>query len=188
MVARLSIRAASARTVYKEGDPANRLKSLIRCGSDLTGQAQLANCIPLVTSVVLTPGGLPGRLEALGWRKAVHVRGTLPGAQPSVAIVGARAATATGMARAHALARHLARRGVHLVSGGALGIDGAAHRGALAGGGTTTVVLGSGLDVPYPARHAAAVRGGDRARRGARSACCPTGRSRAGPRSRSATR
>lgn len=44
--------------------------------------------------------------------------------------------------------------GVHVVSGGALGIDGAAHRGALAGGGTTTVVLGSGVDVAYPERHA----------------------------------
>jgi DNA processing protein len=58
------------------------------------------------------------------------------------------------MARAHALAKHLAGRGVHVVSGGALGIDGAAHRGALAGGGTTTVVLGTGCDVMYPARHA----------------------------------
>jgi DNA processing protein len=59
------------------------------------------------------------------------------------------------MANAHALARHAASRGVHVVSGGALGIDGAAHRGALAaGGGRTTVVLGSGVDVAYPARHA----------------------------------
>jgi DNA processing protein len=58
------------------------------------------------------------------------------------------------MDRAHAIARHLASRGVHVVSGGALGIDGAAHRGALDGGGTTTVVLGSGCDVLYPARHA----------------------------------
>jgi DNA processing protein len=58
------------------------------------------------------------------------------------------------MDRAHALARHLAARGVQVVSGGALGVDGAAHRGALAGCGTTTVVLGSGLDVLYPVRHA----------------------------------
>lgn len=58
------------------------------------------------------------------------------------------------MDRAHALARHLAARGVQIVSGGALGVDGAAHRGALAGRGTTTVVLGSGLDVLYPVRHA----------------------------------
>jgi DNA processing protein len=58
------------------------------------------------------------------------------------------------MDRAHALARHLAGRDVHVVSGGAIGVDGAAHRGALAGRGTTTVVLGSGVDVWYPARHA----------------------------------
>lgn len=58
------------------------------------------------------------------------------------------------MDRAHALAGHLASRGVQIVSGGALGVDGAAHRGALAGRGTTTVVLGSGVDVLYPVRHA----------------------------------
>jgi DNA processing protein len=58
------------------------------------------------------------------------------------------------MDRAHAMAKHLAACGVHVVSGGALGIDGAAHRGALAGGGRTTVVLGSGVDVAYPRRHA----------------------------------
>ena len=58
------------------------------------------------------------------------------------------------MDRAHGLARHLAARGVQIVSGGALGVDGAAHRGALAGHGATTVVLGSGLDVLYPVRHA----------------------------------
>jgi DNA processing protein len=62
------------------------------------------------------------------------------------------------MGRAHAIAKHLAARGVHIVSGGALGVDGAAHRGALAGGGTTTVVLGTGVDVLYPARHASLFR------------------------------
>jgi DNA processing protein len=59
------------------------------------------------------------------------------------------------MDRAHDLAQDLAVAGVHVVSGGALGIDGAAHRGCLVGGGTTTVVLGTGADVFYPARHAA---------------------------------
>jgi DNA processing protein len=107
----------------------------------------------VTTSIaVLTPGGpgYPARLAALGWTRTLHVRGTLSEA-PSVAIVGARAAGRLGMDRAHAAARHLADRGVRVVSGGALGIDGAAHRGALA---TTTVVLGSGVDVAYPARHA----------------------------------
>ena len=83
----------------------------------------------------------------------MSVRGVLVEG-PSVAIVGARAATCVAMDRAHAFARHLAARGVHVVSGGAIGIDGAAHRGALAGGGTTTVVLGGGVDVAYPKRHA----------------------------------
>ena len=47
---------------------------------------------------------------------------------------------------------------MHVVSGGALGVDGAAHRGALAAGAATTVVLGCGVDVAYPARHAALFR------------------------------
>ncbi|MEO8554478.1 MAG: DNA-processing protein DprA, partial [Kofleriaceae bacterium] len=96
------------------------------------------------------------RLQALGW-SGLYVRGALHDG-PAVAIVGARAATQQGMDRAHALARHLVGRGIHVVSGGALGIDGAAHRGAVAGGGTTTVVLGSGCDVSYPVRHAVLFR------------------------------
>lgn len=84
----------------------------------------------------------------------MYLRGAPLDDAPSVAIVGARAASQLAMDRAHALARHLAGRGIQVVSGGALGVDGAAHRGALAGGGTTTVVLGGGLDVPYPVRHA----------------------------------
>jgi DNA processing protein len=107
-----------------------------------------------VTTVVLNPDSFPRRLQAVGWRSPVYMRGAAPGDGPAVAIVGARAASAEGMARAHRLARHLAGRGVDVVSGGALGIDGAAHRGALAAGGRTTVVLGSGVDVAYPPRHA----------------------------------
>jgi len=115
----------------------------------------VANCCPPVLTNVLPPGSLPKRLEALAWSHPIYVRGTLSEA-PAVAIVGSRAASGLGMERAHALARHLGDRGVHVVSGGALGIDGAAHRGLLAarGTGTTTVVLGSGCDVAYPERHA----------------------------------
>ena len=106
-----------------------------------------------MATVVLTSEALPARLRALGWKPPLYLRGALSDG-PAVAIVGARAATTVAMNRAHHIARHLAARGVHVVSGGALGIDGAAHRGALAGGGTTTVVLGSGCDVLYPERHA----------------------------------
>jgi DNA processing protein len=72
-----------------------------------------------------------------------------------VAIVGARAATAHGSATAHGLATELGRRGAVIVSGGALGIDAAAHRGALDAGVPTIAVLGCGVDVVYPPRHRA---------------------------------
>jgi DNA processing protein len=96
----------------------------------------------------------PSRLRERLGGPCIYVRGAIDASAPSVAVVGARAASAIGMARAHALGRHLAGAGVHVVSGGALGIDGAAHRGALAGGGRTTVVLGCGVDIAYPRRHA----------------------------------
>jgi DNA processing protein len=107
-----------------------------------------------VTTVQLSPDRLPERLQALGWACPVYVRGAALDDGAAVAIVGARAASQTAMDRAQGLARHLAARGIRVVSGGALGVDGAAHRGALAGHGATTVVLGSGLDVLYPVRHA----------------------------------
>lgn len=107
-----------------------------------------------MTTVVLANTSLPERLQAVGWRQPVYLRGAALPEGPAVAIVGARAASGTGMQRAHRIARHLAASGVHVVSGGALGIDGAAHRGALAAGGRTTVVLGGGVDVAYPRRHA----------------------------------
>jgi DNA processing protein len=71
----------------------------------------------------------------------------------SVALVGARAASAYARDVAERLGEDLARRGVTVVSGLARGVDGASHRGALAGGGPTVAVLGSGGDVIYPPEH-----------------------------------
>lgn len=76
-------------------------------------------------------------------------------AERATAIVGTRAATAYGELVAADLAAGLAERDVAVVSGGAYGIDGAAHRAALAAEGTTLAVLAGGIDVPYPAGHSA---------------------------------
>ena len=74
---------------------------------------------------------------------------------PAVAIVGSRAASPYGLAVAEQLAGDLAASGLAIVSGLARGVDSAAHRGALAAGGVTVAVLGSGVDVMYPREHAA---------------------------------
>ena len=73
----------------------------------------------------------------------------------SVAIVGSRASTAYGEHVAAELGHQLGERGWTVVSGGAFGIDGAAHRGALAAGAPTMAVLACGVDRPYPAAHGA---------------------------------
>jgi DNA processing protein len=73
----------------------------------------------------------------------------------AVAIVGSRAATAYALEVAGRLAGELADRNVLVVSGLARGADGAAHRGCLAGDGTTVAVMGSGPDVIYPPEHEA---------------------------------
>jgi DNA processing protein len=80
-------------------------------------------------------------------------------ARPAVALVGSRAASPYGLAVAERLGSDLAARGLAVVSGLARGIDSAAHRGALAAGGSTIAVLGSGVDVIYPPEHVALARG-----------------------------
>lgn len=84
--------------------------------------------------------------------------------RPSLAIVGSRHATAQGLANAESFARAIADAGLTIVSGLALGVDAAAHRGGLAGAASTLAFLGTGIDLVYPARnrklaHALAERG-----------------------------
>lgn len=73
--------------------------------------------------------------------------------RPSVAIVGSRSATPQGLELAERFAAELSALNWVVVSGLALGVDGAAHRGALQAKGSTWAVLGNGLDEPYPSHH-----------------------------------
>jgi DNA processing protein len=82
------------------------------------------------------------------------VRGELTTAvRPAVAVVGSRHATPTGLALGRQLGEGLGAAGLTVVSGLARGVDGAAHEGALAAGGTTIGVLGCGADIVYPSEH-----------------------------------
>ncbi|MBV8244568.1 MAG: DNA-processing protein DprA [Candidatus Eremiobacteraeota bacterium] len=97
----------------------------------------------------LRPAGLPSGPPGL------YVAGTLAGLRaPCAAIVGTRAASSGGRSLARQTAAALARRGVTVVSGLALGIDTAAHLGALDGDGVTIAVLGSGHRRLFPPRNA----------------------------------
>lgn len=95
----------------------------------------------------------PTALRDLRDHGPVRVAGVLPDFARAVAIVGTRRADPEALDFAHGLARDLASAGCVIVSGGALGIDAAAHRGALAAGGKTVVVLASGFTKPYPPSH-----------------------------------
>lgn len=100
----------------------------------------------------------PGQLTDLGDAQpyALWLRGNADlrfSCLRSVAIVGSRAATAYGSYVASEFAASVAARGWAVVSGGAYGVDAAAHRGALGAEGVTVAVLACGVDVPYPAGH-----------------------------------
>ncbi|MEY4008230.1 MAG: hypothetical protein RLZZ467_1297, partial [Gemmatimonadota bacterium] len=95
--------------------------------------------------------------EAPDLPAALLVEGDRPDAfdRPRVAIVGTRAATPAGLTDARELGRVLTEAGITVVSGLAIGIDGAAHTGAIDANGPTIGVVATGLDVVYPRRHVA---------------------------------
>lgn len=144
--------------------------------------AQLAPFSPAQARLVAAGRGIallcrhdsayPARLlEAADAPAVLHVLGdpgALPrGGVPAVAVVGARRATPYGLEVARGLARGLSAAGVVVVSGMALGIDGAAHTGALEAGGPTVAVLAGGADRPYPRSKTAL-----HSRLGAQPGCC----------------
>ncbi|HVU03435.1 MAG TPA: DNA-processing protein DprA [Polyangiaceae bacterium] len=101
----------------------------------------------------LTPAEYPARLRDLPKPpERLWVVGALPRG-PSVAIVGTRHPSKDGLAFARRIAKELAEAGVAIFSGGAEGIDRAAHEGALDAGGVTVVVAPSSFDEPYPEEH-----------------------------------
>ena len=106
---------------------------------------------------VLFPGrsGWPQQLEGLDFPPVLYVRGALDPAQKKVALVGSRNSDPYGLELADFYASALANQGVIVVSGGAVGVDGTAHRAVLSRGGSTAAVLGSGVDRAYPGEHRA---------------------------------
>lgn len=111
--------------------------------------------LPQIFTLHSNDDGYPPLLkETVGFPEQLHYIGELP--KPDeicISIVGTRKATREGLAIAHETARELAKRGFTIVSGLALGIDGAAHEGALMAKGKTIAVLANGLDSVYPKQH-----------------------------------
>lgn len=105
---------------------------------------------------LLDDTGCPSLLTVAGYERLSALAGAGGEAvPPAVAIVGARKASHDGLEVARALGRGLSAAGVTVVSGMALGIDSAAHAGALEAGGRTIAVLAGGADVSYPSSKAA---------------------------------
>ncbi|MEJ7670521.1 MAG: DNA-processing protein DprA [Casimicrobiaceae bacterium] len=100
---------------------------------------------PEYPRALLELGHAPPVLYFVGRRELLN--------RPALAIVGSRNATPQGLDNARAFARALSDAGLTIISGLALGIDAAAHEGALDGSGATLAVVGTGLDRVYPARH-----------------------------------
>ena len=118
--------------------PQEELESVKSCGGDI---------------LILDDGSYPELLREIADPPiTLYVRGDWQACfdQPCVAVIGSRMCSTYGQNASEMLARDLASRGMCVVSGLGRGIDTAAHRGAIAGGGKTIAVLGTGIDAVYP--------------------------------------
>ncbi|MEM5384537.1 DNA-processing protein DprA [Paraburkholderia phymatum] len=119
----------------------------VRAWREQPGNALVTLDDPAYPPALLTMPDPPPLLYVKGRIELLHARG--------VAVVGSRSATPQGLEDAARFARTLSDAGLAVVSGLALGIDGAAHRGALQGRGSTIAVIGTGADIVYPPSHQA---------------------------------
>lgn len=144
------LRRSTAQSVvrYLRADPA--LPESARAVLETTGKDLRQKLESLdMTFLPLAPDEARMVDDAPAW---LFVRGSLPD-ELGVAVVGSRRATSYGLKAAQDIGAAVGASGIPVISGLALGIDGAAHRGCLRAGGATVAVLGSGVDVLYPARH-----------------------------------
>jgi DNA processing protein len=135
--------ATLAATIGRGPDPAALDKTLAWLRED--GHQLIAWDDPAYPQALLTIADPPPVLYFRGRSELLN--------RPAIAIVGSRNATTQGRETAEAFARALAEAGLTIVSGLALGIDAAAHRGGLAAAGSSVAVIGTGIDRVYPAAH-----------------------------------
>ncbi len=160
-----ALNAAPSQLRSVEGVGAKLVEKIVAARQQNDAEEQIARCRDLgVTILADYETSYPALLGQIHDPPAVlFLRGEIrPQDQAAIAIVGTRHATHYGIRQAERLAASLAQAGLTIVSGLARGIDAAAHRGALAAGGRTLAVLGSGVLNVYPAEHedlAAAVIG-----------------------------
>ncbi|MFV9506997.1 MAG: DNA-processing protein DprA [Oscillochloridaceae bacterium umkhey_bin13] len=147
---------ADAFTLAAAGIEAKASAALLAARPQLDLDAELARVAAAdVTLLTLEDANYPALLrEAPGAPPLIYLRGSLPPAEDwTVAVVGTRVPTAYGREATYQLASDLARAGVCVVSGLALGVDTLAHEATLEVGGRTLAVLGSGVDLPTPERN-----------------------------------
>ncbi len=149
------LEAGSALEVWHRVVPA----ALMSLPGELDALESAAQDIGLWTNqgcslVSILDGDYPARLRGIHQAPPVlFARGTLIEDDSAVSVVGSRKATSRGLDIAAGIARELVSRGVTVVAGLALGIDSTAHRAALADGGRTVAVIGTGINSTYPAEN-----------------------------------
>ncbi len=140
--------AAAAQALAHSSDEIDALVAATQAwltGADAAPRAVVTLGDPLYPAALLQTADPPLLLYALGRTELL--------AASSLAVVGSRNPTPQGRENARAFARHLSDAGLAVVSGLAIGIDAAAHEGALQGAASTIAVVGTGLDRVYPKRH-----------------------------------